>query len=191
MNGSKQTIDEEKKRVRKEIKVLKSKYTLEEKKVLSLPILKSLEQVPEFIRAKTVMLYWSMEDELPTHDFVCKWAHEKQIILPCVKGETLDLRVFEGVDLLVEGENYGILEPVGPVFMKEDEIDLIVVPGIAFDRENNRMGRGKAYYDRLLKSLSAYKLGLCFDFQMLEQVPVDEHDIKMDEIVFQIKKPVN
>lgn len=185
MNESKQTIDQEKKQVRKEMKALKSKYSFEQKKALSVPILKSLEQIPEFIQAKTIMLYWSMEDELPTHDFVCKWAQKKRIILPCVKGETLELRVFEGADVLVEGEKYGIPEPTGSVFRTEDKIDLIVVPGIAFDRQRNRMGRGKAYYDRLLHSLSAYKLGLCFAFQVLEQVPVDEHDIRMDEIVFQ------
>jgi 5-formyltetrahydrofolate cyclo-ligase len=185
MNESKQTVDQRKKQVRKEMKALKNKYSLEQKKILSGPILKSLEQIPEFIQANTILLYWSMEDELATHDFVCKWAQKKRLILPCVKGETLDLRVFEGVDFLEEGERYGIPEPVGPIFRKEDEIDLIVVPGVAFDRQRNRMGRGKAYYDRLLKSLSAYKIGLCFNFQMLEQVPVDEHDIKMDKIVFQ------
>lgn len=185
MSVSKQNIEEEKGRIRKKIRAVKQNYSFEQKKELSLPILKSLEQLPEFIQAKTVMLYWSMKDEVYTHDFVCKWANEKIVILPSVKGETLDLKIFEGEDHLVEGEHYGIPEPEGPVFMKEDEIDLILIPGIAFDREKNRMGRGKAYYDRLLQSLSSFKLGICFDFQVLDHVPIDEHDIKMDEIVFQ------
>jgi 5-formyltetrahydrofolate cyclo-ligase len=176
--------ENEKKRIRKEIRSLKQNYSLEQKKELSQSILEKVEMIPEFQEAKTVMLYWSMMDEVHTHDFVCKWAKQKRVILPCVKGDTLDLKVFKGMDHLVDGENFGIPEPDGPVFMEEEEIDLIVVPGVAFDKENNRMGRGKAYYDRLLKSLSAYKLGICFDFQLLDKVPVDEHDIKMNQVVY-------
>ncbi|WP_461631119.1 5-formyltetrahydrofolate cyclo-ligase [Labilibaculum euxinus] len=185
MSVLKRNIEEEKARIRKEIRAVKQNYSFEQKKELSLPILKCLEQLPEFIQAKTVMLYWSMKDEVYTHDFVCKWANEKKVILPSVKGETLDLKLFEGADQLIEGEHYGIPEPEGAVFMNEDEIDLILIPGIAFDREKNRMGRGKAYYDRLLQSLSSFKVGICFNFQILDHVPIDEHDIKMDEIVFQ------
>ena len=184
MSETNLSIEEEKKRIRKEIRRIKQDYSFEQKQDLSQPILEKLEQLPEFIAAKTVMLYWSMKDEVHTHEFVCKWAEEKRVILPCVKGETLDLKVFKGLDHLVEGENYGIPEPDGPVFMKEDEIDLILIPGVAFDKDKNRMGRGRAYYDRLLKSLSAFKVGICFGFQVLDKVPVDEHDIKMDEIVY-------
>lgn len=176
-------IDQQKKKIRKEIKLLKLKYSEEQRKELSEPILKKLEEIPEFVDAKVVMLYWSMKDEVFSHDFVCKWAKQKKVILPCVKGTTLDLKEFKGREYLVDGENYGIPEPDGPVFMAEDEIDLILIPGVAFDKQNNRMGRGKAYYDRLLQSLSAYKVGICFDFQFLDQVPIDKHDIKMDTII--------
>jgi 5-formyltetrahydrofolate cyclo-ligase len=177
-------IDEQKRKIRKEIKLLKYDYSLQQRKQMSIPILKKLEELPEFKEAKTVMLYWSMDDEVFTHDFVCKWAKEKRVILPCVKGQTLDLKVFKGVENLVDGENYSIPEPDGPVFMAEDEIELILIPGVAFDKQNNRMGRGKAYYDRLLQSLSAFKVGICFDFQVLNHVPIDEHDIRMDYIVY-------
>lgn len=184
MNTSNTNIDEEKRKIRKEIKLLKQGYSDLQKMDLSKPILKKLEEMPEFIQARTVMLYWSMKDEVFSHEFVCKWAKKKRVILPCVKGSTLDLKVFEGKESLVEGESYGIPEPDGPIFMAEDEIDLILIPGVAFDKENNRMGRGKAYYDRLLLSLSAFKVGICFDFQVLDKVPVDEHDIKMNKIIY-------
>ncbi|NOU61009.1 5-formyltetrahydrofolate cyclo-ligase [Marinifilum caeruleilacunae] len=177
-------IDDQKRIIRKEIKLLKQDYSMQQRKEMSIPILEKLEELPEFKLAKTVMLYWSMKDEVFSHEFVCKWAKEKKVILPCVKGQTLDLKVFRDVDSLVDGENYGIPEPDGPVFMAEDEIDLILIPGVAFDKENNRMGRGKAYYDRLLQSLSAFKVGICFDFQVLDQVPIDQHDIKMDHVVY-------
>ena len=176
-------IDEEKKRIRREIRGLKNAISLEEKMSRSIVILENVEQLPEFITAKTVMLYWAMADEVQTSDFVIKWAESKRVILPCVNGSDLDLRVFRGVEDLVEGENFGIPEPSGKLFTAYEEIDLILVPGVAFDMENNRMGRGKAYYDKLLSSLKAYKLGVCFDFQFLESVPTDEHDIKMDRII--------
>lgn len=176
-------IDEEKKRIRRNIRGLKNAISLEEKTRRSIVILENLEQLPEFIDAKTVMLYWAMADEVQTSEFVIKWSASKRVILPCVNGDDLDLRIFRGVEDLVEGENFGIPEPSGELFTNYDEIDLILVPGVAFDVDTNRMGRGKAYYDKLLSSLKAYKLGVCFDFQLLKSVPTDEHDIKMDKIV--------
>jgi len=176
-------IDEEKKRIRREIRALKNAVPLEEKMKRSISILDRLEQLPEFIHAKTVMLYWAMADEVQTSDFVIKWSASKRVILPCVNGNDLDLRVFRGEEDLVMGENFGIPEPSGELFTDYEEIDLILVPGVAFDIENNRMGRGKAYYDKLLSSLKAFKLGMCFNFQLLKTVPTDEHDIKMDMII--------
>ncbi len=176
-------IDEEKKLIRREIRNLKNAVSLDEKTSRSISILEKLEQLPEFKSAKTVMLYWAMADEVQTDDFVIKWAESKRVILPCVNGNDLDLRVFRGEEDLIAGENFGIPEPSGELFTDYEEIDLILVPGVAFDVDNNRMGRGKAYYDKLLSSLKAYKLGVCFDFQLLQSVPTDEHDIKMDRIV--------
>ncbi len=69
------------------------------------------------------------------------------------------------------------------MFEEVDKIDLIIVPGIAFDKSLNRLGRGKAYYDKLLKDSKAIKIGVCFDFQLLESVPVDKYDVKMDLII--------
>ncbi len=177
------TIDIQKKNIRKQIKELKANYTLKDKKSLSENILRQVEDLPEFKTAKNIMLYWSMDDEVYTHDFVCKWAEQKQVILPVVNGNSLDLKVFEGKEHLVAGENYGIPEPDGKLFTQEQDIDLIVVPGVAFDQQNNRMGRGKAYYDRLLRDLSAYKVGIGFHFQILPNVPTDQYDIKMDKII--------
>ena len=66
----------------------------------------------------------------------------------------------------------------------KDAIDLIIVPGVGFDRQGNRLGRGKGYYDRLLPRIpSAYKIGICFPFQLVEEIPAEPFDIRMDEIV--------
>lgn len=176
-------IDIQKKSIRKEIKILKSKVDIEDKKKRSKIILQKLQSNEKFINADTVMLYWSMDDEVFTHDFILEWYNKKKIILPCVKGDLLELREFQGINTMKKGENYGILEPVGEIFSDYNNIDIILVPGVAFDIDNNRMGRGKAYYDKLLKNLDSYKVGICFDFQLLRTVPTDKYDIKMDIVV--------
>ena len=101
-------IDEEKKRIRREIRSIKNAVSLEEKTIRSKVILENVEKLPEFAAAKTVMLYWAMADEVQTSDFVIKWAASKRVILPCVNGNNLDLRVFRGVEDLIAGENFGI-----------------------------------------------------------------------------------
>lgn len=174
----------EKKEIRKQIKTLKAGYSIEEKKAMSLSVWEELESREWFRRAGTILLYWSMDDEVFTHDFVCKWASEKCVLLPCVKGDVLELRVFKGMDFMRIGESFGIPEPVGEVYTDYDSIDLIVVPGVAFDARGNRLGRGRGYYDKILKKICvAKKVGVCFDFQFIEEVPVDELDVCMDEVI--------
>ena len=84
----------DKKELRKQVKVLKSQYSLEQKVEMSRPLWKELEQTDFFKEARTVLLYWSMDDEVFTHDYVCKWAGEKTVLLPCVKGDVLELRAW-------------------------------------------------------------------------------------------------
>jgi 5-formyltetrahydrofolate cyclo-ligase len=124
-----------------------------------------------------------MSDEVFTHDFVLDQASNKTIILPVVKDDELELKVFSGLENMVVGKAFGIEEPVGESFKRLDEIDLIIVPGVAFDKMNNRLGRGKAYYDKLLKQTKAYKVGVCFDFQHIDHVPVDQFDVRMDLVI--------
>ncbi len=176
-------IDEQKKQIRKEIKQLKSSISFDEKLQRSAVIFSKLEKINIFQKAKCVMLYWSMEDEVQTHDFIIKWTQHKEIILPSIQNDILVLKKFDGVESLKTGEKYGIQEPDGEIFTDFEQIDVVLVPGVAFDKENNRMGRGKAYYDKLLKRLRAYKIAVCFDFQLIDKVPTDKHDIKMDEII--------
>lgn len=173
----------EKKEIRKYIRELKRQLSLEEKKQRSLSVWEEVERDERFQQAQVVLAYWSMDDEVFTHDFVCRWAEKKTLLLPCVNGDELEIRYFEGKDKLCPGEGYAIPEPVGKLFEDLNRIDLILVPGVAFDRNRNRLGRGKGYYDKILKQTSAYKLGVCFDFQLLDEVPTEEHDVKMDRVI--------
>lgn len=176
-------IDQKKKELRRQIKELKQNISIEDKKKKSFIIFRRIEQLVKFKTSQTVMVYWSMPDEVYTHDFILKWHKEKVIILPVVNGDDLELRIFTGVENMTTGQSFGISEPIGEKFDKPEDIDLIIVPGIAFDSSNNRMGRGKAYYDKLLKKSNAYKVGICFNFQLIDSVPVDEHDVKMDLVI--------
>ncbi len=171
----------DKKEIRKQIKATKANVPIEEKLRRSVGVMNRVESLPRFRDARTVLLYWSMADEVQTHDFVNRWYTEKTVLLPCVDGDDLVLRQYTGPACLQAGEQFGIGEPTGSVFSDLDRIDMIVVPGVAFDRECNRMGRGRGFYDRLLKGTPrAFKVGVAFDFQLFDRIPVEAFDVPMD-----------
>lgn len=176
-------ISEQKKELRKLIREKKKHISLQEKKELSFPIFNMLEKEEIFLSSKVVLLYWSMDDEVYTQDFVRKWYKEKTILLPCVEGDDLKLRQYLGDSSMKAGEQFGILEPIGTEFSQTEQIDIMVIPGVAFDRQKNRMGRGRGFYDRLLKTVPATKIGICFDFQVVDNVPVEDFDVKMDLVI--------
>lgn len=178
-----QLIDNEKKRLRSLLKEQKKSFSSEERIRQSEIIITQIETHPKFISAKTIMAYWAMKDEVDLSNLILKWTSSKEFLLPCVKGDELEIRKFEGLDSLKTGSSFGIQEPNGEIFTNYSEIDLILVPGVAFDNENNRMGRGKAYYDKFLPQTKAFKIGICFDFQLLDTVPATENDIKMDDVI--------
>ena len=163
---------------------LKRAVPMEEKLRRSESVMRRVEELAEFRRAKVVLLYWSMADEVQTHAFVERWYREKTLLLPCVQGDDLVLRRYTGPECMVSGEQFGIGEPTGPEWTDLGAVELIVVPGVAFDSEGNRMGRGRGFYDRLLKSTpNAMKVGVAYDFQLLDKIPVEPHDVPMDSVI--------
>ncbi len=173
-----------KKELRQKIKHLKNTLTREVKHSEATMVAERLEEHVFFREAKYVLLYWAMADEMPTREFILKWYQHKKIYLPVVKGDDLEIFLFEGEESLVSGAKYGIPEPAGSKLQDESMIDLVIVPGVAFDNQNNRMGRGAGYYDRILKRLpQAKKIGLAYGFQMIEEVPVEPHDFPMDVVI--------
>lgn len=174
----------DKKELRKQIRAAKKAVPFCEKCSRSLPIMQQVEQLPQFREAQTILLYWSMEDEVQTHDFVNRWYQQKTLLLPCVDGDDLRLRQYTGPECMKEGEQFGIGEPTGPEFTDLDAVQMIIVPGVAFDSHNNRMGRGRGFYDRLLKSTpNAFKVGVAFNFQMVPLVPTEEFDVPMSAVL--------
>lgn len=157
--------------------------TPEQADALSAEVMSCLERQLTFQAAHTVLLYHSLPTEVCTHNFIERWSGAKLLLLPVVVGSELELRCYTGPGSMVAGR-YGILEPVGPAFTDWASIDLVAVPGVAFDSHGGRLGRGKGYYDRLLPRLPrARKLGICFPFQLVESVPTDPHDVLMDAVI--------
>lgn len=140
---------------------------------------------PAFLRAEVVLLYHALPDEPDTDPILADWATRKTLLLPVVKGDKLVVRQYSDAASLCCGA-FGIAEPTGEAWTRYDAIDLIIVPGVAFDAHGHRLGRGRGYYDKLLalpQLHQAYKLGLCFDFQKVDDVPSEVHDILMDEVL--------
>ena len=177
------TIHEQKNVVRNNIREIKKLYTTDQKAQKSKLIFQQIEAMDVFKNADVIMLYWSLPDEVQTHEFILKWFSRKTIILPSVSGNDLLLKQFTGIENMTVGESHNIGEPVGAEYSQIEKILLIIVPGVAFDENYNRLGRGRGYYDRLLSLTDAFKIGVCFDFQFLNEIPAEAFDIKMNCVV--------
>ena len=131
----------------------------------------------EFKSAGTVGAYFAAGSEVRT-DMIIKAG--KQLALPRVEGEKIAFYNVSNLHDLVQGR-FGIMEPAAPASPAR-KIDLLVVPGIAFDKKGYRLGYGKGYYDRFLSKSKPFAIGLAYSFQLLETLPHDVHDKKLDAI---------
>jgi 5-formyltetrahydrofolate cyclo-ligase len=164
----------------------------ERKDELSREIVARFMALPEYAAAKTVMFYVDVRSEVRTrHDLAAALAAGKKIIVPwCNDVGELELFHLESMNELVTGM-YKILEPqpelrtLAAKQVKPEEIDLVMVPGVAFDRRGARMGHGKGYYDKLLEHarLDTPLVALAFECQLFPEIPVAEHDIFMDKVI--------
>lgn len=171
----------DKNRIRKNIKALKSTLSNEKKKDAAMRVFSRLETANEFISAGNVLIYHSLPDELSTIEFIDKWRDRKNMFLPRVNGENLDI---VPLDNNLRTGAFNIKEPSGDSITDIGTIDLIIVPAIAFDRNGNRIGRGKGYYDRLLKSANRItKIGIGYGFQIVDEIDCEPHDIAVDIVI--------
>lgn len=171
----------EKKELRAHIKALKKQHSKEQLMEQSEKILAKLEQHHDFIKSNKIMLYSALPDEVQTQTFLEKWHLKKCIILPTVVGDDI-IPVEFGKDTAFAVGDFNILEPQNEPYT--GGFDLIIVPGVAFDHNGNRLGRGKGYYDRFLSHhLDVKRIGICFDFQLVDEVPSEAFDIRMDEVI--------
>jgi len=141
-----------------------------------------------FNNAKIVMFFISFGGEVNTKDMINEAIKlGKKVAVPvCGKNRLIKPCLLSKEIPLISGL-YGIPEPAIKRFVNLEKLDLVIVPGLAFDRKGHRLGRGKGYYDILLEELSPYKavsIGLAFDFQILPSIPLSPQDKKVDKIIY-------
>lgn len=200
----------DKQELRKEIRNRKRQFTQGQLGELSLSAISKLRKHPKVMAAHTLLLYYSLPDEVNTHEWIDELVAEgKRVLLPVVVNDKdMVIREYTGKHDLAEG-SFHIMEPVGKLFAEEDyqEIEVAIIPGMSFDDTGHRLGRGKGYYDRFLAKLrgtevdksgtevdksdtedknlgtEVYKIGVCFGFQKLQEIPFESHDILMNEVI--------
>ena len=160
----------------------------EERKDKSRKGCKNLISTPGFQNASTIMIYLSLPHELDTSEAIlCAWQMGKTVVVPKVSWQQRHMIpvVINSLETGFSAEVSGLRNPIMGVPVPFEDIDLVVAPGLAFDRKGNRLGRGGSFYDRFFanKELRAAKCGLGFSDQVIESVPVTEHDIPVDFLV--------
>ena len=196
-----------KSKLKSEIFEKRKALSKEEVKLKSDRIKERLYSLEDFQKAKNVLFYVSFNNEVDTtqiiQDFLensnninynknygknNKDKSNKKIIVPYIikNNPLLQLSELRSMDNL-EPKTFGILEPKDGKIIKFDagELDLVIVPGIAFDKRGHRVGYGRGHYDRLLEKLDKKikKMALAFDFQLIDRVPEEKHDVPMDFII--------
>ena len=137
-----------------------------------------------FVRAKTLALYSPINNEVATEQiFSAAKKLDKQIYYPRVAGNEFSFFKVGTLDELLQGA-FGVAEPVSAEKISVTDLDLVVVPGVAFDLRGHRLGYGRGFYDRQLvgKPAKTASVGLCFDFQLCDSLPVEAHDQVLDFI---------
>ena len=168
--------------IRRSIKARKCMLAADEAIAAAERVFSRLERTAAFLLADKILLYHSLPDELSTRSFLEKWHSRKHFYLPRVNGVNLDILPYDNSRLHIGAFN--IEEPTGDDLTDINEIELIVTPGVAYDRNGNRVGRGKGYYDRLLAETRAVKIGVGYDFQLIDDdIETDGHDVKVDIII--------
>lgn len=147
-----------------------------------------LEQTAAFLMADHILMYHSLPDELSTHRFLKKWGARKHFYLPRVNGVNLEILPYD--ESRLELGSFHIEEPTGSDMVDPEVLELIVVPAVAYDEKGNRLGRGKGFYDRLLSTTAAAKIGVAYEFQLLDDIPTEPHDVPMDMVITQTRSIV-
>ncbi|WP_270840039.1 5-formyltetrahydrofolate cyclo-ligase [Peptacetobacter hiranonis] len=168
--------------------VLSFRISLDKNDVLSMSddIFRQFLSIEKIQTSSRFMLYVDFRNEVATRDIISKLLDlDKEVYLPVTLKNDKKLipkRIFS-LDDLVSGA-YGILEPnVDAPIIDPSLLDVVVVPGSVFDKKGYRTGYGGGYYDRFLKNTDAIRVGVCFDFQLVDDVFPEEHDKKMDFII--------
>lgn len=172
--------------IRKKFLTERNMLNNEDRILKSISIKEKLLSLPGYKRAKVVMFYSTIKSEVMTNEMIesAILSGKKKIGVPKTFTKEKKIKCIEiNEDSIFEKGEFGIPEPVeGEVILKKD-IDLIIIPAIAFDFYGNRLGYGGGYYDKFLNGTKALKVGVGFDSQLTDKLPVEKHDVKVDVII--------
>ncbi len=167
--------------IRRRVKAQKSLLSMKEKSEAAAKVFDVLEHSAAFMLADNILLYHSLPDELSTREFIDRWHNRKHFFLPRVNGVNLEILPYDQSALRLGA--FHIEEPSGDELIPIENIEMVVVPAIAYDRRGNRVGRGKGFYDRLLADTKATKVGVAYDFQLVDDIDSEPHDVKVDVVI--------
>jgi len=171
--------------LRKEMKEILSQQSRGEIEIKSKIILEKLETLEQFKKAKTIGIYLSKPKEVQTFDIIKKYLKEKEFSVP-ITNSCITFAKLTSLENLIKGK-YDILEPKEKEFITYIP-EIIILPAVSFDLNKNRLGYGKGCYDIFLKSKKTFKLGIVFDFQIVDNIKTEPHDVKMDLIITEKRK---
>jgi 5-formyltetrahydrofolate cyclo-ligase len=173
--------------IRSQIRVELKKMTPEERSTASAEIRRRLESQEVWRNAKTILFYAPLPEEVDVWPLlVDALVSGRTVLLPRFVGEDNGYVIchVEDVERDMRSGKFGVREPLEICARNSlNHLDLILAPGIAFDLNGHRLGRGKGYYDRLLAMLTGPKCGAAFDQQIVSQIPVEPHDIRLNCIL--------
>ena len=179
----------EKRKIRKEIFQKRRELTDTEVKILSRQVFFNVRNYLSGIEKKTTDLfaYFSCNHEVDTKEFLCDWiSKNRQVALPKVgdDGYAMDFYYIHSLEEVKEGYK-GIFEPRKNCVKADNSKDgIILVPGVGFDRQGNRVGYGKGFYDRYLKKHNFQKtIGIAFEFQIFDNIEYEKNDIRLDAVI--------
>ena len=178
---------ESKSKIRKRILNVRNNMSKEDVKKNSNAIMDKITSLDIYKHSKVVFIYMDFKNEVMTSNLIKRMLSEKKrVAIPytdSINTVLIPSEITKESDL--KQNSFGYYEPKSILPVNIEEIDLVIVPGVVFDKNLNRIGFGKGYYDKILNRLkpSAKKVALAHDFQVLEDIPAEEHDVKMDMII--------
>lgn len=167
--------------IRMRVKARKSLLSASERLEAARRVFSQLERTAAFMMADHILMYHSLPDEVLTHEFIDRWHTRKHFYLPRVNGVNLDILPYDRSRLHLG--SFNIEEPQGDNTVDIDTIEMIVVPGVAYDRAGNRLGRGRGYYDRLLRDARAVTVGVAYACQMCDDIEPEPFDVPVHYII--------
>jgi len=177
-------IAESKAQLRKQMLMKRNALSEKEIKEKSREIKEKLFSLPEFKEAETVAFYISKGSEVATREMIDEAIEKgKEIVVPVTNDEIEFVKYSSNLKI----GKFGVPEPEHRV-PEEKEPDLVILPGLAFDLDLHRLGYGKGYYDKKLKSMKSKRIGICFDLQVVDAIPRHEHDERLDLTITEKRK---